>query len=440
MNLSANDPHVSSPPDRAVRMLLTGAGAILLAAAVAYNELFLGALVPNLDNDPGVVHRVRLVELYLALSGVALIVSGWLSARVNVLRRLARRPWVTHLVLVVLAIGVPLGIAELTLRPFTVLQRKSTIFERDPDLGWRLRPGAEDHWFGTPVTINAKGLRGPELDYAKPPGAFRVLYLGDSVTFGFGLPDHEQTFPYRTGEALRSEMPAVAVETINAGVDGYSPWQERLFLEREGLRYDPDLVVLAFVLNDVTEKLNLVRFGGSSEGFQLSNSYASRMERLASHSAIVQTARSLGARLRFGEDVREGARRQQRVEVRTLVDDPDDPEIRKAWEMTAENLHGLFSLTREHDVPILLVLVPFRFQLDDPEGSSGPQQKAGAIASEAEVAVLDLLPVLAARMRDRGETPNDYYLDADHLTALGNEIVGRALADRIVREGWASRQ
>jgi lysophospholipase L1-like esterase len=419
-------------------MLLTGAGGLLLAVAVAYNEVLLGALVPDPARDPGVVHRVRLVELYLALGGLALIVSGWLVGRVNVLRRPARHSWVANLVLVVLVTGVPLWIAELTLRPFTVLQRKSTIFERDPDLGWRLRPGAEDRWFGTPVTINAKGLRGPELDYAKPPGTFRVLYLGDSVTFGFGLPDHEQTFPYRTGAALRSEMLAGAVETINAGVDGYSPWQERLFLEREGWKYDPDLVVLAFVLNDVTEKLDLVRFGGSSEGFQLRNSYASRMERLMSHSAIVETVRRLGARMRFGEDVREGARAQQRIEVRALVDHPDDPAIRRAWENTADNLRGIFALAREHDVPILLVLVPFRFQLDDPEGSSGPQENAGAIASEAGVAVLDLLPVLAARMRERGETPNDYFLDADHLTALGSEIAGRAIADRIVREGWAS--
>ena len=113
MNLSANDSHVSSPPDRAVRMLLTGAGAILLVAAVAYNELFLGALFPDLANDPGAVRGVRLVELYLALSGVALIVSAWLVGRVNVLRRLARRPWVTNLVLVVMVIGVPLWIAFL---------------------------------------------------------------------------------------------------------------------------------------------------------------------------------------------------------------------------------------------------------------------------------------------------------------------------------------
>jgi len=144
MKPNANDSSVSSPPEHAVRMLLTGAGAILLAAAVAYNEIFLGALAPDLVSDPGTVHRVRLVELYLALSGVALIVLGRLVGRLSALRPLVARPWVANSLLVVLVIGVPLWIGELTLRPFTVLHRKSTIFERDPDLGWRLRPGAQD--------------------------------------------------------------------------------------------------------------------------------------------------------------------------------------------------------------------------------------------------------------------------------------------------------
>jgi lysophospholipase L1-like esterase len=436
MNPSVNDRLASPPPVRAVRMLLVGAGSLLLVTALVYNEIVLGVLLPEATAAPGTVVKIRLVQLYLAISGAASIVLGSLAGRLGGLRTLANRTWVANLVLVILAIGTPVWIAELTLRPFTVLHRKSTIFVRDPDLGWRLRPGVEGRWFGTPVKINAKGLRGPEIDYAKPPGVFRVLYLGDSVTFGFGLADHAETFPYRVAEVLREH--GDAVETVNAGVDGYSPWQERLFLEREGLRYDPDLVVVTFVLNDVTEKLSLVRFGGSSEGFQLENSYLSAVDRLMSHSAIVQTARRVGARARFGDDIREGAIRQQWVEVRALVDRPDDPEIREAWTMTADNLRGLFAVADVHDVPVLLVLVPFRFQLDDPEGSSVPQREALALASEAGVAAIDLLPILTTRMRERGETPDDYFLDADHLTALGSEIVARSIARRIVEEGWLS--
>lgn len=65
------------------------------------------------------------------------------------------------------------------------------------------------------------------------------------------------------------------VETINASVSGYSPWQQAIYLQNEGLRYAPDVVVVAFVLNDATEKFELLRFGGAWEGWQLSRSFSS---------------------------------------------------------------------------------------------------------------------------------------------------------------------
>jgi lysophospholipase L1-like esterase len=139
---------------------------------------------------------------------------------------------------------------DVVARPLVPLPRKSTLFVRDPELGWRLRPSAEDEWDGVPVTVNAKGLRGPEVDYARRQGAARILHLGDSVTVGYGLASHAASYPYLTAERLQ-RMGGPPIETVNGAVNGYSTWQEVGWLEREGIRYHPDLVVLGFVLNDV---------------------------------------------------------------------------------------------------------------------------------------------------------------------------------------------
>ena len=60
-----------------------------------------------------------------------------------------------------------------------------------------------------------------------------------------------------------------------------------MFLRKEGIKYDPDLVVLSFVLNDVTEKFGLIRFGGSRLGFQLEHSILTLTDWLSYKSSIV---------------------------------------------------------------------------------------------------------------------------------------------------------
>ena len=111
----------------------------------------------------------------------------------------------------------------------------------DEKLGWALEPHASA-WSsatGTPVryAINGHGLRDDETDYAKPPDAFRVVLLGDSRTFGYGVPI-EQHFSRLLEGYFRG------VEVINMGVSGYGVDQELLAFRNEGVKYQPDLVVV----------------------------------------------------------------------------------------------------------------------------------------------------------------------------------------------------
>ena len=116
----------------------------------------------------------------------------------------------------------------------------------DAQLGWANREGtrARIAGHGTEYTVAINSV-GPERAYAKPEGAVRVLLLGDSTGWGWGVED---------GEAFARLVEAdlgPGVELINLSVPGYSTDQELLWFESEGLRYDPDLVLIAVVHNDL---------------------------------------------------------------------------------------------------------------------------------------------------------------------------------------------
>jgi len=70
-----------------------------------------------------------------------------------------------------------------------------------------------------------------------------VVVLGDSIAFGYGVSD-EQTFPHLL------DVRDNGMEVGNLAMGGYGPGQELLVLEREALRMDPDLVVLAVCLRN----------------------------------------------------------------------------------------------------------------------------------------------------------------------------------------------
>lgn len=123
----------------------------------------------------------------------------------------------------------------------------------DPELGQRLAPGYDGWFAGVPVHINALGFRDTR-DYAltKPPGTFRILVLGDSVTFGHGaLAD--TTYPYLLERRLKQWRPDVDWQVWNLGVPGYNTTQELKYLERVGESYRPDLVIVGFYENDLAD-------------------------------------------------------------------------------------------------------------------------------------------------------------------------------------------
>jgi hypothetical protein len=124
-------------------------------------------------------------------------------------------------------------------------------FLTDAVRGQRLAAGYDGWFAGVPVHINRLELRDQrEYELAKRPNTFRILVLGDSVTFGHGSVS-EHTYPFLLEQRLKAWRPDVDWQVWNAAVPGYNTSQELAHLLEAGPRAQPDLVIVGFFENDL---------------------------------------------------------------------------------------------------------------------------------------------------------------------------------------------
>lgn len=127
------------------------------------------------------------------------------------------------------------------------------LFLTDAVRGQRFAPNYNGWFAGVPVHINNLGFRDPR-DYAlaKSPKTFRIVFLGDSVTFGHSSV-YEHTYPYLLEQRLKQWRPEVDWQVWNLGVPGYNTSQELAHLDEIGPEFSPDLVIVGFFENDLVD-------------------------------------------------------------------------------------------------------------------------------------------------------------------------------------------
>ena len=137
-------------------------------------------------------------------------------------------------------------------------------FLSDPMRIQRLAPGYSGWFAGVPVKINQLELRDHrEYRLEKAANTFRILVLGDSVTFGHGSV-YEHTYPYLLEQHLRQWRPDIDWQVWNAAVPGYNTSQELAELLQVGRRFQPDLVIVGFFWNDVVDNYQVAEPGRSA--------------------------------------------------------------------------------------------------------------------------------------------------------------------------------
>ncbi len=244
----------SGRPVQRAREARPGVWLRLVLAAWSLALLALGVwLATHVSAAPIVLNRYSrgyfaVVACTLALAGLSLLAQT---------RRLYRHLWRWRHEILLLMVSGPLAIAvlEAALRVFEPFglsyfreaSRHHLDKVPDPILVYKLAPNLRRTYQSVEVTTNELGLRDRGLE--RKAGELRVLLLGDSVTFGWGVPV-EATFAHRLEAILESRLRR-PVRTVNAGVSSYNTVQEHAFLDRHGDALGPQIVVLVYVSNDV---------------------------------------------------------------------------------------------------------------------------------------------------------------------------------------------
>jgi lysophospholipase L1-like esterase len=286
-----------------------------------------------------------------------------------------------------------------------------------PGLPYRLRPGARGvHRFPRhsradfapeqtlTYSINRLGFRGAETTLRKPADSFRVVALGDSFTFGSGVRDAD-TWPAALGREL-----GPGSEVLNLGVMAYDSANEVALLEAMGLALDPDLVLVAFHVNDAggggqlkalrtrREELELPSWRRAS---RLLDVIASGLESRSAREAVLASYRQSFA--------------------------PDAA----GWDRVRAALRRLRELADEHGFEVAIALYPLLWDPLDRYVLGDVHATVAAFARDTGLRVVDLAPAFAAE-----KAPELWIHPANHHpNERANAIAARALGKFLLVEG-----
>ena len=273
----------------------------------------------------------------------------------------------------------------------------------NPDIGHEHEPNTRATLMGVDVNINSQRLRDREFTTTKPDGVYRILLLGDSMTFGWGA-RYEDTYA-KVLEKMLNESPPDGhqrFEVINTGVGNYNTVQEVAYFKQYGVQYEPDMVILGYYINDA-EPIPRPKGGW-----------------LARHSYLyVATSSFIGA---FGRKMESGPSWLSYYQKLYKDDQP-------AWQACQQAIRDLITTCQETRMALTIFLVP---ELHSPQDYPflEIQGKIETIAHEGNV------PTVDPRTRLPAVDPLDLWVSPGdaHPNATAHRVFAEALFEHVTQQ------
>ena len=267
---------------------------------------------------------------------------------------------------------------------YTSIPRSIIMQPEYPGVPYQLRPnsvGKQDFgsnpkgYFDDDSTltyrINSLGFRGAETTLEKPEKTVRIVAIGDSFTFGSGVRNAD-TFPSAMDAYFTANGPGRDIEVLNLGAGRYNTVNEVSLLFHRGSKFDPDIVIICFFLNDTNA-------GGRHRAFstwvpeeqlplwrrysRLADVMATRFERQRASEALVEN---------YIDSFKDNA---------------------QGWVQSRKALASARKLSEERDFELVLAIYPVLWSLSDDYPFAGIHETIADYATGLEIPVLDLQPV-----------------------------------------------
>lgn len=294
----------------------------------------------------------------------------------------------------------------------------------DPHVPWRRKPNsritatiADGETFL--YRYNSQGFRDVEHPLEKPAETFRIIALGDSFTHGSAAND-EDTYPDQLESiSNRAHGGSPRIEVINMGIPRYWPEAERLLLQHYGLRYDPDLVVIGFVFNDLSDTMRGVRHLTVSNGFLIHRGggiLSAPLTWLYQHSHAL--------RLPISWYFKRVADKQPRLT------------LEQAWERIFDEYREMIRLAKARDPAVPVVIFNLSPKAWSRSGRLEYQRRLEEFCAAHDCFYLDIADDLA-----KVEDPSTLYWPLDgHYNADGYRVAASALLRFIEQSGFVGQE
>jgi len=295
-------------------------------------------------------------------------------------------------------------------------------YKHRPDAHYEGRSETDEYDYD--YTHNSMGFRDIEHDLAKPDGVFRILGLGDSFTYGAGAAFTE-TYLYRLEQQL-NERPGdhPPVEIVKAGQGRFFAEPERLLLQHYGLQYDPDLILVGFLLNDLVDtRIGMHAVYVDASGYLISRE-AQKMGRLGKWLFLnSHLFRAFVARLLKSED-KASSLPKWKEKYKTGGDHEQD------WRKIESEYEKMIALAHDADATIVFFHIPHLGPWQPMHDYPG--QRLAAWAQGNDVPFFDIFPA----MKQAAATNERLYYEKDtHCTPAGYRVIAETLFTELTTAG-----
>lgn len=258
--------------------------------------------------------------------------------------------------------------------------------------------------------INSAGFRDYEHEETKSEGTYRIVVLGDSTTAGNGVQDIDKTYTKVLERLLnRDNNTGMHYEVLNMGVGGYHTMQEIETLRVRSLKYQPDLVLVTFSMND----LNLHADGGVYEKLRKINHLSIRNTNTTLYNSFLRLSR-----LAFIIHHRLHSSKSKH-------DQWYFKSVLKGQSTVKAGFTLLSDLQQKHGFSALVVILPeFRAPFDEYRSSAIHKKVFQAAQGLSGISVIDLLERFASLDNNAGKFSYD---DSLHMNEYGHKAMAEIL-------------
>jgi lysophospholipase L1-like esterase len=310
------------------------------------------------------------------------------------------------------------------------------------------QPGSRHRQWNVEVAFNDYGFRDVNHDLRKPPFSTRIAFIGDSITFGTGVRFEDVYHQRLRGFLNNRDRGQRAVEVLAFNQGAASTEWARATYNRIVRRFKPDVVVLAFCLNDFLPYSSLKSKRSLRRSVYDALASVHTRLRVTSHLYFLLIERSRPLAYQYLLD------RKVRTLDSWIALETKQPEFTSRFGATVEVLTHLARDVWRDGSRFVIVAFPYEMQMDSrhadlyestygfsdlttaPLGEA--QQLLGKALGDRGIEFLDLLPAFRAAAAASPDEPLYFrefggLLDWIHPNRQGHEVAARAIAEYLSR-------